>query len=581
MLTRIQLQNFRRFEDHAVPLGPLTVIVGPNNAGKSTIVEGLRLLALVANRLGGLPFRPTPDWLEVPAAAWGVSPSLRAMDLELDRYVFHQLGEPPASITGTFANGARITVYVGPDGQVCGVVRDPTGAAIATKRDAHAIGVSRIAIQPQVSPLLRTEEPRDRNYVLESLDTGLSPRHFRNQVWYLRAEYFDAFRALAEDNWTGLAINEPELDVGRVLLLVRHGAFTGDVGYMGHGLQMWLQLMWFLTRAQNEPTVVLDEPDVYMHADLQRKLIKMLRGRHDQIILATHSAEIIGDVEPNEIVVVSAQARRSKPAASESEVQEVIDELGTSSNLPLTRLWHSRRCLFVEGQDLGLLRRFHEVLFPGSDSLDTSPVFPIGGWTGWAHVPKLSEFVRKTVGREVRIYCVLDSDFHWPEEIEERREEARDLGIELLVLTRKELENYVLSPPAIARLIAARVGNGKPAPSTAEVEGQLRKIVGRLRRTVIGGFADSYSDRRKRHVATSTAVKQAEAHVKRRWAGDGGSALVPGKDRALSSLSGWSQRTYGISLSAHAIAAYMEPRDVPDDLADFLIAFEHTRQLSG
>lgn len=580
MLTKIKLENFRRFEDHEVPLGPLTVIVGPNNAGKSTIVEGLRLLALVANRLAGLPFRPTPDWLEVPAAAWCVTPSLRAMDLELDRYAFHQLGEPPASITGTFGTGARITVYVGPDSQVCAVIRDASGAAIATKRDARAIGVTRIAIQPQVAPLLRNEDPRDRDYVFESLDTGLSSRHFRNQVWYLRRDYFRAFRALAEENWSGLAINEPEIDNGRVLLLVRDGAFTGDVGYMGHGLQMWLQLMWFLTRARNEPTVVLDEPDVYMHADLQRRLIKMLRGRHDQIVVATHSAEIIGDVEPNEIVVVSAQTRRSKPAASESEVQEVIDELGTTSNLPLTRLWHSRRCLFVEGQDLALLRRFHEVLFPGSDSLDTSPVLPIGGWTGWAHIPKLSEFVRKTVGREVRIYCLLDSDFHWPDEITERQDEARDLGIELLILGRKELENYVLSPPAIARLIAARVGKGKAAPSSDDIERQLRQIVNRLRRQVVGGFSDSYADWRRRHVATSTAMKHAEAHVKGRWAKDGGLALVPGKEKALSSLSGWSQRTYGVSLSAHAIAGCLEPEEIPADLAEFLRAFERTRPLS-
>jgi hypothetical protein len=38
---------------------------------------------------------------------------------------------------------------------------------------------------------------------------------------------------------------------------------------------MWLQTIWFLTRAKDHETVILDEPDVYMHADLQRRL----RGR--------------------------------------------------------------------------------------------------------------------------------------------------------------------------------------------------------------------------------------------------------------------------------------------------------------
>jgi AAA15 family ATPase/GTPase len=50
MLSALVLQNFRCFDQHRVELRPLTVIVGRNNAGKSTLIEALRLISLVTER---------------------------------------------------------------------------------------------------------------------------------------------------------------------------------------------------------------------------------------------------------------------------------------------------------------------------------------------------------------------------------------------------------------------------------------------------------------------------------------------------------------------------------------------------
>ena len=70
MLARLRLRNFRGFDEHVVPLRKLTLIVGANNAGKSTIVEALRLVALVVNRFlrGTGNFVPIPEWLNEPEA---------------------------------------------------------------------------------------------------------------------------------------------------------------------------------------------------------------------------------------------------------------------------------------------------------------------------------------------------------------------------------------------------------------------------------------------------------------------------------------------------------------------------------
>jgi AAA15 family ATPase/GTPase len=51
MLSEITFRNFKCFSRHTIPLRPVTVIVGRNNAGKSTVVEALRLVSLVVSRL--------------------------------------------------------------------------------------------------------------------------------------------------------------------------------------------------------------------------------------------------------------------------------------------------------------------------------------------------------------------------------------------------------------------------------------------------------------------------------------------------------------------------------------------------
>lgn len=91
MIDRLRLQNFRGFEDHTVPFRDLTVLVGANNTGKSTIVEALRLIAIVVDRLGpGAKFLDPPEWLPDPAPT-GVAPSVRGLPTGgFEQTLFHR-----------------------------------------------------------------------------------------------------------------------------------------------------------------------------------------------------------------------------------------------------------------------------------------------------------------------------------------------------------------------------------------------------------------------------------------------------------------------------------------------------------
>ncbi len=579
VITELSLTNFRCFEQHRVDLRPMTVIVGRNNAGKSTLVEALRLVSVVANRYRHLTFGTPPRWSDLPKRVRGVSPSLQGFDFNVDT-VFHRYGDPPAAVRAGFASGAAIDLRIGPAGSVFAVIYNRDGDVVQTKGQAGSVEISPVSILPQIGPLQENESVLVDDYVRRSLSSRLASAHFRNQL-YVLGDVVDRFRQLAESTWSGLQVGTIDVIRGRLdtrlHLTVRDGDFATEVGLMGHGLQMWLQTIWFLARAPGGGAVILDEPDVYMHADLQRRLVRLIRGRYAQVIIATHSVEIMAEVAPEEVLIVDRKRRHSRFATSIPVVQQVIERLGGVHNLHLARLATSQRFILVEGDDLGILGPLHHTLFPESiDSLGAIPNAQVGGWTGW---PKAvgSALVFENVGeRRIRIYCLLDRDYHPAEEVDARMQEATTRGIQLHVWQRKEIENYLIVPLAIKRLVESTYAG---RVRVTDIERRVAEITEDLRNATQDALANEVFAR-DRNRGLANANNAARALIEPRWrTPDGRLTLVSGKV-VLGRLSQWTQQSFGVSFSARRLARTLEPSEIPQEIVRVLDAIEHVQPFS-
>jgi len=571
MIVTVHLKNFRCFADHHIEFGPLSVLVGQNNAGKTTAAEALRLIAMVAERYRSLAYGPPPAWLNLPARCIGCSPSLQGMEMDFST-LFNQYGPPPAIVTAEFANSTRVEIYLGPDSRIHSLVKDAGGHIVRSKAQALRVEVPRVAIMPQVAPLSRSERILDPDYVRSAISSHLSPLHFRNQLHASRS-LFREFKALVEATW-------PQL---QVLDLIRHGSigerslslnirdrgFVAEVGAMGHGLQMWMQAMWFLIRASGAKTAILDEPDVYMHPDLQRKLMRVLRTRFPQSIVTTHSTEIVSEVEPSEIIVIDRSRPSSTRLDSLPSVQRVVESIGSIHNLQLTRLWSSKRFILVEGDDLRLLRYFHETVYPNTElPLDTIPNMPIGGWGGWSYAVGTALFLQNAAGDDVRVFCVLDHDYHVPEQITPRQHEAVNRRVQLHIWNRKEIENYLLVPSAIARCIRSAAANVAQPVDAAAVQAQLERIARSLKETAFDGYAQECLAV-NRALGVAGANKRAREIIEARSQEVGLLSIVSGK-KVLSKISGWSQAKYGASLSASLLARTLLPSEIDEEVTGLL-----------
>ena len=119
-ITRIEISNFRSIRHMAVDLGDTTVFVGPNNAGKTAILDALRIA--LTRRWGqrGTGFSEydihLPDDTADPKTSSGVSIELRSDESEP--------GEWPDTVAEDLGDIVQIDLATGrrnrcPENPVC------------------------------------------------------------------------------------------------------------------------------------------------------------------------------------------------------------------------------------------------------------------------------------------------------------------------------------------------------------------------------------------------------------------------------------------------------------------------------
>lgn len=580
MLEKLLIQNFRCFENHEIPFHKETTIVGRNNAGKSTTVEVLRLVSLVTNRHRNLTPVRVPREAKVPLY-WALSPSTKNLDLDFNRAAYG-LGALPSVLEARFSETKEVKVFVGADQKIYADIQEGGRSLVSGPNRVSGGVITPIHILPQVAPLQQSERERDPDYVRQNVTSNLSSLHFRNQLHLMKPE-FKRFCQLVEESWQGLRVNDLIISDDDEFnhsfhLLMTDGDFVAEAAWMGHGVQIWLQTLWFVARTPPDAIVVLDEPDVYLHPDLQHKLIRLVRPLFPQVIIATHSVEIMESTSPEDILVIEREARSSEFAGTQPAVQRLIDRIGGRYNINLARLGRARRFIAVEGDDLSILSGFHAGMFPGADSLTLVPNVPIGGWGGWQHATSSPLILRNAIGQELTVYCVLDSDYHLPQQLEDRKVDAKAKKVELHIWNRKEIENYLLVPEVIARFVSARARKSKRTLSAGDVAAKIDHIAEELRQTVVDGYGDELLRLNSRQ-AHSTVSRQARQMVDDMWKSRSERWWrVPGK-QALHKLTAWTQAEFGVSFGVQALVKEFRVDEIPGEVRHLLTAIESCKPL--
>ena len=225
-----------------------------------------------------------------------------------------------------------------------------------------------------------------------------------------------------------------------------------DIVSSGSGFNQILQLACLI--AWRKPALVLlDEPDAHLHSSVQAQLydfLSELAKRYEvQVILSTHSRDLISQAPLSSIVPVDASRKRLEPLKSFDHLLLEYQRYGPISNVDLALLYQTRSCVFVEGpNDSKLLPRIAErcgfQLFTGPRQVIP---FEFQGVDKLKFIPDLVKLFERLIGGRLRWGVIRDSDANIPEVKAKYQEIGESLGAAFFhQWERYSIENYLLDP---------------------------------------------------------------------------------------------------------------------------------------
>lgn len=236
------------------------------------------------------------------------------------------------------------------------------------------------------------------------------------------------------------------------------GYNTRDLMVEGSGFLQWLSV-YALALSPDFDVVLLDEPDAHLHCSLQTDLISRLETIADsktkQILLATHSTEIIRHAQPANVMEVSKGT--AGYLTTEGQKVKVLAGIGAEYAPRLHKLQKFRRLLVVEGEiDERLLRIWADrlrITWPAN--------VVIWPWSaGHKERKQLISQLRVEIP-DLKAISLRDrddeSDGSVQADLVDKSHTDSLPGVQLLKWRRRHIENYLLCPSAIARAAGVEI----------------------------------------------------------------------------------------------------------------------------
>jgi ABC-type transport system involved in cytochrome c biogenesis ATPase subunit len=336
VIQRLVLRRFKRFDEVEFRLPGHVVIAGPNNTGKTTVLQAIAAWDLALTRWRHVNGQGKPQrasgryykWAPIARQAFAAV-SLR----ELDLLWCEKTTGKPIEIEIQHTAGWTVTMELRYDSTEQMSIR-PT--ATTSPKSLHEAKLDAVYIPPMTG--LAAEEPlyAREDFLASRLGQGRPGEILRNLL--IRAhQKGEAWRELEASirRLFGYEILPPD-DSGPVILAEYRAAPEAprlDIASAGSGFQQVLMLLTLLL-TRTRATLLFDEPDAHLHVILQDAIFSELRAyaakSNSQLILATHSEVIIDAVDPGELCALLGT--RPTLLGSTEERQKLIRSLRVLSN---------------------------------------------------------------------------------------------------------------------------------------------------------------------------------------------------------------------------------------------------------
>lgn len=449
MITKVTVENFKRFQTATLDLGHSVVFIGPNNSGKTTALQAIalwdigwrrwsekRLLGSAEKRTGVTINRRDLTSIPMPSAKllWH---NLRTHKVEGGKTqpLYLSISFEGVHLDKPWACGLEF-YYANEESFYCRLKGKGEAEHLSLAVSQHPI-----VYLPPMSGLADREHRKEPGEVSVLIGEGQTAQVLRNLCWQLYSKNETAWQKLVAEvrKLFLIELQEPRYIAERGELLLSFKEQNGielDLSSTGRGCQQVILLLSYMLSHPGS-ILLLDEPDAHLEILRQRDIYNLItdiaRSQGSQIIAASHSEVVLQEAAERDVVIAFVgQPHRIDTRQGKSQLRKALEKISISDYyLAEQKGW----ILYLEGAtDLAILRALAERL--GHAALgyigDSVPVHYLGDnlpKSAQEHFHGLREAKRDLVG--IAIFDQLGKEL------------MRDSALFEIQWTRREIENYV------------------------------------------------------------------------------------------------------------------------------------------
>ncbi len=490
MLTKLNIRNFKRFDEVEIELGSPVVFIGPNNSGKTSAMQALALWDVGIKRWNEKRSgKTTPekrpgvtinrrDLIAVPVPGanllWRdlhVREVRKEGGRQKTRNVRIDITVQGVTEDKSWTCGLEFD-YANEESFYCRPLRRPSGRDLERMSIPKEAGKVPISFLPPMSGLAATETRLDQGAINVRIGEGRTAEVLRNlcyQVQTVKPVLWEKIVAHIQGLF-GSQLTSPKYvaERGEILMTYQENEIQLDLSSSGRGLQQTLLLLAYMY-ANPGSVLLLDEPDAHLEILRQRQIYGLLTevaaATGSQIIAASHSEVLLTEAAGKDMVVAFVgQPHRIDDQGS--QVRKALNEIGFDQYYQAEQKgW----VLYLEGAtDLALLKAFAQRLdHKGAiTALERPFVRYVGNQPRSVnrHFHGLKEAIPNLGG--VALFDRLESD-------------VLDIEpVECLIWKQREIENYLCSQSTLEDYAKASSNEDKVGPlfSKAEAENRVNRM---------------------------------------------------------------------------------------------------------
>lgn len=449
-LVSIEVERFKKISKAEILLSDINVLVGGNNSGKSSVLQGIHfsvVAAVSARRLGkktftqdNLLYCPTRNFITLHNGPGYQNQSnfgylrIRAeIDENEDLYTIRVYrgrneGNVGCDRSGNQRIGSRVTDSIPP----------------------FSIYVPGLAGIPQV------EEYRSESVVRKGVASGDANLYLRNVIYLIKVkQLLPELTRLMKLVFPGffVSVNYDPVHDSYIDVMIRHSGSGSSkpMELVGTGVLQALQIFSYVTLFKPD-LLLLDEPDSHLHPDNQAlltdSLITISQETNTKIIISTHSRHIVDSLYGEANFVWLKNGKIFEQGADLHRLSMLMD-LGALDSFEKLREGEVAYVILSEDSKMEPIKELVK-----SSGLDLSEIvfYSYKASTNINSAGSLAEFINE-IAPETKVIIHADNDFLTTEEEEKLKGKIESFGAISFITEGSDIESYFVNSGHIAQLL--------------------------------------------------------------------------------------------------------------------------------